>query len=51
MESINFRKELLKNKIIASIGPMTSMAIKKYGIKVDVEACEYTVEGLISKIN
>lgn len=50
IESINFRKELLKNKIIASIGPMTSLAIEKYGIKVDVEADEYTVEGLISKI-
>lgn len=50
IESIHHKKEILNGKIIASIGPMTSLTIRKYGINVDIEADEYTVEGLIEKI-
>lgn len=40
-----------KNKFkIASIGPITSRTIKDYGLKVDIEAKEYTLEGLAEAI-
>ena len=30
----------------ASIGPVTSGTMREYGLRVDVEADEYTMEGL-----
>ena len=50
MESIEFDKGLLDGKIIASIGPVTSDTIRKYGINVDIEAETYTAEGLLEDI-
>jgi len=35
---------------LASIGPITSAAIKETGLNVDVEATEYTIDGLINAI-
>ena len=35
---------------IASIGPITSGAIKKLNWKIDTEAQEYTIDGLIKSI-
>ncbi|MBN1765740.1 MAG: uroporphyrinogen-III C-methyltransferase [Sedimentisphaerales bacterium] len=35
---------------IASIGPVTSATIKEAGLKVDVEAREYTITGLVKAI-
>lgn len=35
---------------IASIGPVTSKTLEKYGIKADITADIFTVEGLIEKI-
>ncbi len=43
-------KTSFKNSIIASIGPITSEAIKKAGLKVHIEAREYTLEGLAKAI-
>ncbi len=42
--------EILKDKIIASIGPVTTGTIEKYGFKVGIEAEKYTEEGLLEKI-
>lgn len=39
-----------KNTLIASIGPITSRAIKEAGLKVAIEAKEYTLEGLAKAI-
>jgi uroporphyrinogen III methyltransferase/synthase len=40
----------LNNIKIASIGPITSQTIKESGFKVDLEAKEYTVAGLLQAI-
>ena len=36
--------------MIASIGPVTTKTIEKYGLKVGIEAEKYTEEGLLKKI-
>lgn len=42
---------LLLNRVcVASIGPITTAAARELGILVDVEAAEYTIEGLIDAI-
>jgi uroporphyrinogen III methyltransferase / synthase len=38
------------NVKIASIGPVTSQELEKFGIKVDVEADEHTIDGLLAAI-
>ena len=43
-------KEILSKKILASIGPVTTKTIEKYGLKVGVEAEEYTERGLLRAI-
>ena len=50
MESTGFDTEILTGKTIASIGPVTSDTIRKYGVKVDIEAVEYTAQGLLESI-
>ncbi|MEK6568167.1 MAG: uroporphyrinogen-III synthase, partial [Candidatus Omnitrophota bacterium] len=44
-----FRRNLTKT-IIASIGPITSRAIRTAGLEVNIEAKEYTLEGLAKAI-
>jgi uroporphyrinogen III methyltransferase/synthase len=41
---------LLERVTIASIGPVTSAAIRARGLAVDVEAAEYTVDGLLDAL-
>ena len=43
-------KKILSKKILASIGPVTTRTIEKYGLKVGVEAEEYTENGLLLAI-
>ncbi len=43
-------KEMLSKKTLASIGPVTTKTIEKYGLKVGVEAEEYTERGLLKAI-
>ena len=43
-------KEILSGKILASIGPVTTKTIEKYGLKVEIEAEEYTENGLLRAI-
>ena len=43
-------KEILSGKMLASIGPVTTKTIEKYGLKVGVEAKEYTEKGLLKAI-
>ena len=43
-------KEILSGKILASIGPVTTKTIEKYGLKVGIEAEEYTEKGLLRAI-
>ncbi len=40
-------KDVLSGRLIASIGPVTSRAIANFGYKVDIEAKEHTVKGLV----
>jgi len=43
-------KEIMKNKVIASIGPVTTKTIEKYGLKIGIEGKKYTEEGLFQEI-
>ena len=42
--------ELLQDVVVASIGPITSQTAQKLGINVDVEAKEYTIDGLVAAL-
>lgn len=42
---------LLNRCLVASIGPVTSQAARDCGIRVDVEAKQYTIEGLVEAIS
>ncbi|MFZ5943492.1 MAG: uroporphyrinogen-III C-methyltransferase [Bacillota bacterium] len=46
----NYRPELLKGVAIACIGPITADTAAELGIKVDIVAQEYTIDGLIEGI-
>ena len=43
-------KELLTGVTLASIGPITTSTANKLGLKIDLEAREYTIEGLLQGI-
>lgn len=42
---------VLQNKKIASIGPVTSKTLKKFGFAVDFEAKKFTAKGLVEEIS
>lgn len=42
--------ELLKNARLAAIGPVTAETMEKYGLRADIVAEEYTIEGLVESI-
>jgi uroporphyrinogen-III synthase len=41
---------VLRDVRLASIGPVTSSTLEELGLRVDIEACEYTIPGLIKAI-
>lgn len=43
-------KEILEKVKLVSIGPITSKQIRHYGLTVDYEAKEYTIDGMIEEI-
>ncbi len=50
LEMLNGDMESLKKSVIACIGPVTAKTAKELGLRVDVTASEYTVEGLVAAI-
>lgn len=46
----NMSPKILEGIKLASIGPVTSATLREIGLRVDIEAREYTVPGLISAI-
>ncbi len=44
------REDLLKNVVLASIGPITSETLRKLGHPPQIEAREYTIAGLMTAI-
>jgi len=50
VKSLGKHAELLNKVLIASIGPVTSEAAIKLGLRVDVEAKEQTIAGLVEAI-
>lgn len=46
----NFPKSALKGKTVATIGPATTKTCRELGIKEDVQAKKYTLEGLVEAI-
>ena len=43
-------KKLLNRSLIACIGPITAETARDFGLRVDVEASEHTVEGLVGAL-
>jgi uroporphyrinogen-III synthase len=43
-------KESIENVRFASIGPITSLTLRELGLRVDVEAKEFTIPGLVEAI-
>jgi uroporphyrinogen III methyltransferase/synthase len=41
---------LVGSAVLASIGPITSRTMKEKGLSVDIEASEYTIDGLIDAL-
>lgn len=50
LKLINGEKTLLNNVKTAVIGPITAKTCKNNGLKVDIEADVYTIDGLVNKI-
>lgn len=44
------RPELMKNVIVACIGPITANTARELGLQVDIEAEVYTIDGLVEAI-
>jgi uroporphyrinogen III methyltransferase/synthase len=42
--------ELLSKVVVASIGPITSTSLEGRGVRVDVRATEYTIDGLLDAL-
>lgn len=42
--------ELLKGVTVAAIGPITAETAREIGVKIDIEAEEYTIDGLVDAI-
>ena len=40
----------MRGVVIASIGPVTSATLRENGLSVDVEAEEYTIDGLLEAL-
>jgi uroporphyrinogen-III synthase len=40
----------LEGPLIACIGPVTARAARRLGLRVDVEASEHTVEGMVQAL-
>lgn len=49
-ESLSDKEIIFSKAKIISIGPITTAAIEKRGFKVDIEAKDYTIEGIIEGI-
>jgi uroporphyrinogen III methyltransferase/synthase len=41
---------ILRSRVVASIGPVTTIAASEQGIRVDVEAAEHSIVGLVGAI-
>ena len=50
LKLIDGEKTLLNNVKTAVIGPITAKTCKNNGLKVDIEADVYTIDGLVNKI-
>ena len=42
--------ELLKGVVLASIGPITTQTAQDLGLNIDIEASEYTIDGLVQAL-
>lgn len=50
LEAVGGNEELINSGEIISIGPITSETIREAGFNVDIEAEEYTIDGIIEKL-
>ena len=47
---LNGDRKALDSSFIACIGPVTSATARELGLRVDLEASEHTVEGLVDAL-
>ena len=47
---LNGHIETLRGPLVACIGPITAKTAEELGLRVDVVASEYTVEGLVGAL-
>jgi len=47
---LNGDRKALDSSFIACIGPVTSATARELGLRVDLEASEHTVEGLVEAL-
>lgn len=47
---LNLKLPLPEKTLIASIGPVTSQTLEKHGLRVDIEASEHNIPGLVQAI-
>ena len=50
LQVLGENKEMLKNAVLAAIGPVTAATLQKQGLNVGVEAAEFTIDGLVKAI-
>jgi uroporphyrinogen-III synthase len=50
LEALGTRHSALGTPLVACIGPITAKTAEELGLRVDVVASEYTVEGLVRAI-
>jgi uroporphyrinogen III methyltransferase/synthase len=50
VEGLNGRRDLLSDVVVGCIGPVTAATARELGLRVDVEAGEHTIDGLIAAI-
>jgi uroporphyrinogen III methyltransferase/synthase len=50
INGLGARRDLLEGVVVACIGPVTAATAADLGLRVDVEAAEHTIEGLIAAL-
>jgi uroporphyrinogen III methyltransferase/synthase len=50
VDALGTRRDLLNGISVASIGPVTSRTARELGLRIDVEAAQHTIEGLVAAI-
>ncbi|WP_405381247.1 uroporphyrinogen-III C-methyltransferase [Phascolarctobacterium sp.] len=50
LQVLGENKEMLKNAVLAAIGPVTAATLQEQGLDAGIEAAEFTIDGLVKAI-